>query len=136
MAKEKSLLTKLFFFEKIEEVKGVMRLTSDTKLNSGLNRNTAAALTYVLGPITGVIFLILEKDSFVRFHAIQSIVVFLGLFVPNWLLILTVVLAILSPVIWIATFVLWLLLIYKAWQGEKWEVPLAGKIVNQLVEKL
>jgi len=106
------------------------------KSQTGLSRNTAAALSYVLGPVTGVIFLILEKDSFVRFHAVQSIVVFLGLFILDWLLVTTIILAVLVPLVAIVAFVLWLLLIYKAWQGEKWEVPLAGKIANQLVEKL
>ena len=48
------------------------------KSSTGLNKNTSAALSYVLGAITGVIFLVLEKDPFVRFHAMQSIVFSVG----------------------------------------------------------
>ena len=102
---------------------------------TGLNKKTAGALAYVLGPITGVVFLILEKDPYVRFHAMQSIVVFISLFVLQWVLGLTVILLLLVPLIGIVSFVLWLILIYKAWQGEKWEVPVLGKFAKQLAEK-
>ncbi len=95
----------------------------------------AGALSYVLGPVTGIIFLVIEKDAYVRFHAMQSIVVFIGLFVLQFILGLTIFLLPLVPIVGIATFVLWLLLIYKAWQGEKWEVPLLGKFAKQLAGK-
>ena len=102
---------------------------------TGLKKNTAGALAYVLGPITGVIFLILEKDPFVKFHAMQSIVVFVSLFVLQWVLGLTVILLVLVPLIGILGFVLWLLLIYKAWMGEEWEVPILGKVARNLAKK-
>lgn len=102
---------------------------------TGLNKNTAGALSYVLGPVTGVIFLILEKDPYVRFHAMQSIVVFVTLFVLQWALGITVILLLLVPLVTIVGFVLWLLLIYKAWQGEEWEVPVLGKYARQLAKK-
>lgn len=102
---------------------------------TGLNKNTAGALAYVLGPITGVIFLVLEKNSFVRFHAMQSIVVFVGLFILQWILGLTLILLPLVPLIGILSFVLWLLLIYKAWQGDEWEVPFFGKFARNLAKK-
>ena len=86
---------------------------------TGLKKETAGALAYVLGPVTGVIFLVIEKDPFVRFHAMQSIVTFVGLFVLQWIL----------------GFVLWLLLIYKAWQGQEWEVPVFGKLARNFVKK-
>ena len=106
-----------------------------SKTTTGLKKETAAALAYVLGPITGVIFLVLEKDPFVKFHAMQSIVVFVGLFVVQAVLGFTIILALLVPLVGIVSFVLWLLLIYKAWQGEEWEVPFAGKFARQLVKK-
>ena len=102
---------------------------------TGLKKNTAGALAYVLGPITGVIFLILEKDPFVRFHAMQSIVVFVTLFVLQWILGLTIILLILVPLVGILSFVLWLMCIYKAWMGEEWEVPVLGKFARQLAKK-
>ena len=106
------------------------------KSATGLNKNTAGALSYVLGPITGVIFLILEKDSYVRFHAMQSVVVFVALFVLQVLLGITIVLAALVPLVSILSFVLWLLLIYKAWQGEEWEVPVLGTYARKFVKKV
>jgi uncharacterized membrane protein len=102
---------------------------------TGLKKETAGALAYVLGPVTGVIFLVIEKDPFVKFHAMQSIVTFVGLFALQWILTLTIVLVFLVPLVGILTFVLWLLLIYKAWQGESWEVPVFGKLARQLVKK-
>ena len=102
---------------------------------TGLKKETAAALSYVLGPVTGVIFLVIEKDPFVRFHAMQSIVTFVGLFALQWILTLSIVLVFLVPLVGIITFVLWLLLIYKAWMGENWEVPVFGKFARKMVKR-
>lgn len=108
-----------------------MAATSGT----GLPKNTAAALSYVLGPLSGIVFLILEKDPYVRFHAAQSIVV-LGILTVLWMVLpFTIILIPLTPLVFIALFVLWLLLIYKAWQGEEWEVPYLGKYARKLVKK-
>jgi uncharacterized membrane protein len=117
----------------ISQKEGVIEMA--TKSGTGLNKNTAGAMAYVLGPITGVIFLVLEKDAYVRFHAMQSIVVFIGLFILQFILGFTIFLLPLIPLVGIISFVLWLILIYKAWQGEKWEVPLFGKFAKQLAEK-
>ena len=103
---------------------------------TGLKKTTAGALAYVLGPVTGVIFLVIDKDPFVRFHAMQSIVVFVTLFVLQWVLGITIILFPLSALIGIVTFVLWLILIYKAWQGQEWEVPVLGKIAKNLLKKV
>lgn len=103
---------------------------------AGLKKTTSGALAYVLGPVTGVIFLIIDKDPFVRFHAMQSIVVFVTLFVLQWVLGITIILFPLSALIGIISFVLWLILIYKAWQGEEYEVPVLGKIAKNLLKKV
>jgi uncharacterized membrane protein len=103
---------------------------------TGLKKTTAGALAYVLGPVTGIIFLIIEKDPFVRFHAMQSTVVFVALFVLQWVLGITIILFPLSALIGIVSFVLWLILIYKAWQGQEWEVPVLGKIAKNLLKKV
>jgi len=106
------------------------------KSGTGLPKNTAAALSYVLGPVTGVVFYVLEKDPFVRFHAMQSIVVFIVLFVLQWVFGITIVLLPLVPLISILSFILWLLLIYKAWQGDEWEVPVLGAYARKFVKKV
>ena len=103
---------------------------------TGLKKTTAGALAYVLGPVTGIIFLVIEKDPFVRFHAMQSTVVFVALFVLQWVFGITIVLFPLSALLGIVSFALWLILIYKAWQGEQWEVPVLGKIAKNLLKKV
>lgn len=102
---------------------------------TGLKKNTAGALSYVLGPVTGVIFLVLEKDPFVRFHAMQSIVLSILFMVIPWVLGFTIILAILVPIISILGLILWLVCIYKAWMGEDWEIPILGKLARKLVSK-
>jgi uncharacterized membrane protein len=104
-------------------------------MKTGLKKETAGALAYVLGPITGVIFLVIDKDPYVKFHAVQSIVVFVALFVLQWVLGLTLILLPLVPLVGIVSFVLWLVLIYKAWQGQQWEVPVLGKVARNLAKK-
>lgn len=101
---------------------------------TGLPRNTAAALCYLLWWITGLVFLLVEKeDKFVRFHAMQSVITFGILTVAalapviGWLL---------SPLIMIGGFVLWLVLIVKAYQGEEYELPVVGKLARQWLEKI
>ena len=110
-------------------------MATATKQGTGLKKETAAALSYVLGPVTGIIFLLLEKDPFVRFHAMQSTVTFLGLFVLQWVMGFTIILLPFVPLVGIIGFILWLLLIYKSWQGDTWMVPIFGKIAKQLMEK-
>jgi uncharacterized membrane protein len=103
---------------------------------TGLGKNTEAALSYVLGPISGVAFLVISKDKFVRFHAMQSIVFSIAGFILNMILGFTIILALVLPILWIVEFVLWLVLIYKAWQGELYELPVIGKFANQFLGKI
>jgi uncharacterized membrane protein len=108
---------------------------------TGLAPNVAGALSYLLGPITGIVFLVIEKNSpFVRFHAMQSIV-FGVLWIIFWIA-LTVVSNVVPVLGWIVGFlisivaglgglVLWLLLMWKAYQGQEWEMPIAGPIARK-----
>src|SRR5579872_2554302 len=52
-------------------------------VQSGMSENVAALLSYLLGWVTGIIFFLIDKRPFVRFHAAQSIVVFGGLHIIN-----------------------------------------------------
>jgi len=100
---------------------------------TGLPKNTAAALTYVLGWLTGIVFLLIEKDPFVRFHAMQSIITFGILTI---LAIVPVVGWILSPLVMIVGFVLWLVLIFKAYQGEEFKLPVIGDFAKKQLGKI
>ena len=108
-----------------------------TQTATGLRKETSAALAVLLGPtlVVPVLFILLEKDEFVRFWAFQSIVVNLSLFVLNWVLILTIFLVFATPLVFILGIILWLTMTYKAWQGIKWEVPFIGKFAVQLQKK-
>ena len=103
------------------------------KTNSGLQQNVAGLLCYVLGWITGIIFLIIEKENkFVRFHAVQSIVVF-GAYT-----IISIILGwipfigwIINTILGIAAFILWIVLMIKAYQGQIYKLPVAGNIAEK-----
>ena len=100
----------------------------------GCDANVAAALAYLLGWISGVVVLLTERQNrFVRFHAFQSILVF-GALSLAWFLCLSI------PLLgWLISFilippisgVLWLLLMFKAYQGERFKLPVAGDIAEQ-----
>jgi uncharacterized membrane protein len=104
---------------------------------TGLKKETAATLAVLLGPtlIVPVLFILLEKDEFVRFWAFQSIIVYIALFFLNWVFILSIFLIFLTPLVFILGIVLWLLMTYKAWQGDKWEVPFLGKFATKLMNR-
>jgi uncharacterized membrane protein len=111
---------------------------STPKSGTGLDSNVAGLLCYVLGWLTGLIFILIEKDDrFVRFHAAQSIVVFGGLTVIAiiiWIFIVAVpALWFLYPLFIIAELVLWILLMVKAYQGEEFHLPIAGDIADNWV---
>ena len=103
------------------------------KSTTGIDVNIAAALTYLLCFITGIVFLVVEKDSkFVRFHAMQSTVTFGGLFVLNMVLGFIPLIGWLIGLLLVpVTFILWLILIFKAYQGEKFKLPIVGDIAEQ-----
>lgn len=103
------------------------------KTYTGLKKETAAALSYVLGPITGVIILLLEKDPYIRYHAMQSILFFGGVIVIQWVLGMTVIFSFMAPLISLVAFVFWLILIYKALEGKKWAAPLVSKYIEKLL---
>ncbi len=103
-----------------------------------------AALTYLLGFVTGLIFLYLEpynQDDFVRFHARQSIgfsvawfaigVVF-GVFIAVLPHGLGALLNFILTLIDIALAVFWLFLMYKAYNGERYRIPELADIVDSI----
>ena len=101
----------------------------------GVEENIAGALAYCLGWVSGLVIILLEKDNdFVRFHAMQSIVIF------GALTILSVMLgSILSfgfffsfaSLINLAAMVLWVVLMVKAYQGERFSLPIVGELAEQ-----
>jgi len=136
---------------------GVVAAGASGKSSTGMEANIAGLLCYILGWITGIIFLLIERDSkFVKFHAMQSIVTFGGLTVLQilvgivtsliWSIVLrgagawalagtiTSLLGILSTIIWLATLALAVLLMIKAYQHETFKLPIAGKIAEKQLQ--
>jgi uncharacterized membrane protein/ribosomal protein L40E len=106
---------------------------------TSLEPNVAGLLCYLVGWITGLVFILIEKENkFVRFHAMQSIVTF-GAFTVLWIPfsilsqmdILRVLFGILQAVTGILAFVLWIVLMIKAYQGERYKLPIAGDIAEK-----
>ncbi len=97
----------------------------------GGNSNVMGALAYLLGLLSGVIIYLLKRDdAFVRFHAVQSIVWFVLL----WML--TLVFAFLGPIgviliVNLVSFISWLWLMFKAVSGEKYMIPKVGEFAAQ-----
>jgi uncharacterized membrane protein len=110
------------------------------KSSTGLDANLAAMLCYAIGWVTGLIFFVIEKDSrFVKFHAMQSIIVSLALTVISWVLFsipfVGFLMLFISPLMFLAFLILWILLMVKAYNGEKFKLPFAGDIAEQQAAK-
>lgn len=105
---------------------------------SGLPENVAGALSYLLGPITGVLFLVLEKENkFVRFHAMQSLITFGGLFVVSILLGMVPLLGwLVGRVLNLVEILIWVVLLVKAYQGERYKLPYIGEIAEKQLGKM
>ena len=98
----------------------------------GMKENVVSGLCYLFGWFSGLIFLLIEQNNReVRFHAWQSILVFgslsiLGV-IAGWLPILN---GLLTPLVSIATVVLWIVLMIKAFQGQRLSLPIVGPIAE------
>ena len=112
----------------------VTAATASGESSTGLKANVAGLLCYAGIWVTGIIFLVLEKKSpIVRFHAAQSLLTF------GFISILSAVLGSIFWHVWflggflkfiigIGAFILWIVLMVKAYQGEMYKLPIAGDI--------
>ena len=101
------------------------------KTSTGLDENVAGLLCYVLGWISGTIFILIETENkFVRFHAMQSIIVFGILTVAGIILGFVPYIGWLVPAV---SFILWVVLMVKAYQGTKYKLPWAGNLAEKLI---
>ncbi|HWY05793.1 MAG TPA: DUF4870 domain-containing protein [Candidatus Acidoferrales bacterium] len=105
--------------------------------SEGLAENVAGLLCYVLGWVTGLIFLLIDKRPWVKFHAAQSIAVFGGLTIIRiGLLFMSHFLGwAIFALIGLVSFVLWIFLMIKAYQHETVRIPIAADIADSLAGK-
>lgn len=110
---------------------------AEQKSTFGLDRNIACALTYVGAWVTGLVFLLSEKnDKTVRFHAMQSIIFFGGVTILQIVLgRIPIIGWTLMPFIGLLSFVVWIICIIKAYQGEKFMLPVIGDIAEKQANK-
>ena len=107
--------------------------------STGLDPAIAAALAYLVGPVSGVLVLLAERSSrYVRFHALQSIFGLGGLWLIGFTFYVLAFLALfVSPagfrgLLWLAGgtwavwVVVWIVCLVKAYGGQTWELPIAG----------
>jgi uncharacterized membrane protein len=113
------------------------------KTKLGMDENLEGAGCYLLGWISGIVLYVLEDENkFIRFHAMQSILVFLPLTILGWLLGGFFGIGAFwghgyyflwwgSNIIWVITVILWLILMLKAYMGEKFKLPIVGDIAEK-----
>lgn len=99
--------------------------------------NIVGALCYLGGILSAILLIMVEKNNkFVRFHAIQSIITFVVIFVLTIVLVaIPIVGWILSPLIWLSSVITFIFLTYKAYQGEKFKLPMIGDIAEKQVQQ-
>jgi len=105
------------------------------KTSTGLAANVAGLLCYVLGWISGLVFILIEKENkFVRFHAMQSIVTFGALTIVSIIISFIPFIGwILGWLISILGLILWIVLMVKAYQGQRYKLPWAGDFAEKRV---
>ncbi len=128
---------------------------AEGKTSMNLEENVASMVCYIGIFVTGLIFFFMEKENkTVRFHAMQSILTFLPLTILNYVLWWIgrpkwnygggyyglgfdpgiPALVWLSYLLWVVTGILWLILVIKSYQGEKFKVPFIGDIAENQVK--
>ncbi len=126
------------------------------KSSTGLEENIAALLAYILGWISGLVFLLIEKDSkLVRFHAMQSIILnvcAIVIYVVFWVISLILMVIVsqvsgaLSSIVWLLSLlvflavgavvvVAWVMCLIKAYQSQFFKLPVIGNFAEKFVNK-
>jgi uncharacterized membrane protein len=111
-----------------------------SETNLGVSENIAGVLAYLFGLISGILILVIEKENqFARFHAAQSTVLSIAIFalslfimIVGWIPIIGWIIAFLSMFVYLAIFVLWIFLMYKAFSGDMYRLPMLADYADQL----
>jgi uncharacterized membrane protein len=116
---------------------------------TGLDENVAGLLSYVFGWVTGLIFFLIDKRPFVRFHAAQAMVTFgaicvlyilLAMFVGASVMIGvgmigTLITVAMYPLIGLASLIAWIMCMVKAYGGERFKLPFIGDLAEKFAGK-
>lgn len=109
-----------------------------TVSSTNLSPNVAGALCYVpfIGWIAAIVLMIVEKNTTVRWNAVQSLLLSGVLWVAGLVLGVTVILALLTPLLWVAGLVVELVLAVKTYKGETVKLPLVGDWTDKILKKV
>ena len=118
-------------------MKNVEDSNQNVKSSTGLDEHIAGLLCYLGTFVTGLIFILLEKKSpFVKFHAMQSLVTFLSLWIVYLILdVIPLVGWFLRTLVSLFGLALWIVLMIKAYQKELYKLPVASDIAETLMKK-
>jgi uncharacterized membrane protein len=126
------------------------------KSSTGMEENVAALLSYIFTWVSGLVFFLIEKDSrFVRFHAMQAILLgasaaVLGIVLWVAWAVIAIVLAMMSEVLaslvgivvgllifvfYIAILVAWVMCLIKAYQKQYFKLPVIGNFAEKFSTK-
>ena len=135
--KYQTLYNKVVIWILIDRLKGGFMADepSSSSGSTGLDPKVSALLAYLLGIVGGIVFYAISKDSYVRFHSMQSIMLWIvmaviwvvifviGIFIPFIVLI--------DWLIGLAFFAIWIVLMIKAYGGEKYKLPIIGDMAEK-----
>ena len=101
---------------------------------TGLDPKLSAFLSYLLGIVGGIVFYAISKDSYVRFHAMQSILLWVA-FIILWFVVFILSMMIfflgfLAWIVWLGAVALWIVVMIKAYSGEKYKLPIIGDMAE------
>jgi uncharacterized membrane protein len=113
--------------------------------STGLDAHVAATLAYLAGPFSGVLILLAERtNSYVRFHAWQSVLglgglglivaLLLGLAFASVIVSATAfrTLLITSWIVWVFWILVWAVCVVRAFTRRRWKLPIAGAYAERL----
>lgn len=108
----------------------------EKKYAFGLDKKTASILTYVLGWVSGLVFILVEKeDKDIRFHAMQSIVTFGTFHILQMILVRIPFLGwSIGSLLGIVCMIAWIVCIVKTYQGEKYKLPIFGDFAEKQIK--
>jgi uncharacterized membrane protein len=119
---------------------GAQPYSAPTATAGGMSENVAGALCYVLGLITGILFLVLapyNQNKFVRFHAFQSIffhVAWIVLWIADTMMAFVLpwyLMSLIGMLLALGGLALWLILMFKAYNNERFKLPIVGDLAEK-----
>lgn len=130
---------------------GAVAAPATATATEGLAENVAGLLCYLFGWLSGLIFILVNKRPFVKFHGAQSIALSIGFFVvwvAFWIVTMVLgmitailhfpigfLMAFLFPVVILAFFVVFIFCMYKAYNHEMFKLPIIGNFAEKMVNK-